>query len=118
MNLLNQVLVITFFLFTNCSTEEQEYSCFKGENRKVVGTFNNVDGLVLAPSINNCQTIYTLTGGPDLPERNLRLLAPCNLPTEYKQDSLKIIYSGYLFETFENEDLCAQSFEITEIKKK
>ena len=111
-------LLVSFF-FIKCSDDDAlSHTCFLDEDRKVIGTFNQVEGLVLAPDPDKCPTLYTMTGGPDLPGRNLNLLAPCGLPIGFEQDSLQIIYSGFLFETFELEDICAQKFEITSIALK
>lgn len=82
-------------------------------NRKVIAEFSNEEGTINAPE-EGCP-VYTIEGGPDHPERNLRLLAPCNLPENFEEDDLKIVFSGNLYETFETEDICAQAFELTEI---
>ena len=97
-------------------------TCFQDENRDVVEVFTDVLGFVIHPKINDCSffdenTLYLLGGFPKTPELYLELFA-CNLEDQFKtdRDSLQVTYSGYVFETFDNEDICARLFEITEIR--
>lgn len=113
----NLILPLYLLLISGCSNEDDsiQATCFQPENRQVVSVFEKAEGYVLAPDA-DCSNMYTLTGGPNSEERNVERLAPCNLQNEFKIDSLKIQYSGFLFETFENENICAQKFEITHIE--
>jgi len=113
-NILNNVILILSFFSCSNDDDSIQPSCFQAENRQIVSVFKNVDGFVIAPDI-NCPNIYTLIGGPNSEERKVERLEPCNLQNEFKVDSLKIKYSGFLYETFENENICAQKFEITQI---
>ena len=93
-------------------------ACFQDEGREVVEILTDIDAFVIKPSVNNCNGIrdnqnYTLSKG----ENDVRQLLPCSLNNDFKtdQDSLSVIYSGYLYESFGNEIICAQKFEITSI---
>ena len=101
-------------MFTNCTNDDNiKPTCFQDENRSVIETFNNARGKIIAPSEGGCP-IYTLeenSGTYTLP------FAPCNLPEDLKKDELQVVFSGYLFETFDVEDVCAFPFEITRIEK-
>ena len=93
-----------------------EPTCFQNENRDVVKTFMDVGGRVIGPDkegVDSCPSIFVLSK-PEDSELFLNL-APCNLPDSLKQDGLKVVYSGLLYETFETEDICARHFEITAI---
>ncbi len=113
-----KILIIFLFgitLITCTNTDDAiEFSCYKDENRKVIATFNDVKGTIIGPSINSCQTLFTIKD-----ESNEYTLAygPCNLDEKFKVDGLDVVFSGYLFETFELEDICALPFELTKIDK-
>lgn len=113
----NLLLHIWILLIFACSNDDNSIqpSCFQSENREIVAVFESANGYVLAPDA-NCSSIYTLIGGPNSEGRRVERLAPCNLENDFKIDSLRIEYDGFLYETFETENICAQKFEITKIK--
>ncbi|WP_180272313.1 hypothetical protein [Maribacter sp. 4U21] len=47
--------------------------------------------------------------------RPLGLFAPCNLSEEFQEEGIQVLYSGYVYESFATENICADFFEITEI---
>ena len=102
----------------SCSSDDDlNPQCYQDSNRQIIAVFTNVQGEVVGPDPTGCPTIYTLNGGPEVEGRSpVGLLSPCNFPQEMKQDGLEVVYSGYLFETFETEDICAQFFELTDIR--
>lgn len=105
-------------LFSACS---EEVALEKGLGECMVGygyqgtvaeEWNEKSGTIKAPD-EYCP-VYTIVDVPGLLEAED--LFPCNLPEEYKQDGLKIIFSGYLFEIPENVDICSYAFQLTKIK--
>lgn len=83
--------------------------------RKIVAQFIEADGIIISPV--ECP-IFAISGGPDHHDKKVNLLAPCNLPEMFKENNTEVIFSGYLYETFDTEDICAQIFELTSIKKR
>lgn len=112
------LLLFSGLLFFACEDDLSELeqanrdaACFQDEDRDVVEILTDVDGFAINPSVNNCNgsgfnEIYTLSKG----ENDVRQLFPCNLNEQFMTDidSLPIVYSGYLFEVFQTESICAQ----------
>lgn len=111
--------LILFFigmLLIGCTSSDNTInpSCYQDEDRKVVSALENVEGKIIGPNDQYCPTIFYLrvnSGESTLP------LAACNLTEGFKVDGLEVVLSGYLFETFDLEDLCAFPFELTNITK-
>ncbi|SKB89101.1 hypothetical protein SAMN05660903_03107 [Salegentibacter salinarum] len=74
------------------------------EERGIIAEYKNENSFILAPD-ENCP-IYRIDD----------FLWACNLPKEFQKDSLKVSFSGYLYESLENADVCAETFELTEIE--
>lgn len=103
-------------VIVGCSSDDDlDPQCYQDSEREIIAVFTNVRGEVVGPDSEGCP-IYALSGGPDVEGRGVPLLSPCKLPEEMKQDGLDVVFSGYLYETFETEDICAQLFEITHIR--
>ena len=111
---MSKFILILFFLTVSCSTnDEPKPGCFQDENRRIVGIIKEATGTVR----------YSLCGGNAFiiePDKKTEIspmgrLFACNLNEEFRVDNAKIIFSGYLYESFDYEDICANHFEITEI---
>ncbi|WP_318345213.1 hypothetical protein [Flagellimonas baculiformis] len=117
--------LLTFLIFS-CSGQSNEVpvkllmdieACeILEKTNDIVATFTDVEGKVISPDTFACPNLYTLSGGPEHKKREPEYLYACNLPEELKIDGLSVIFSGYLFETDELANVCAQSFKLTEIK--
>jgi len=81
--------------------------------RKTVDVFNNEEAVVVYLEE---LRIYVLSGGKMSPARQLRYLSPCNLPQDFEQNNLRIVFSGELKETYEWEDIAAQPIVLTKIQ--
>lgn len=110
------IIFLTPAILLSCSTNNVPINptCYQDENRKVIATFVNAKGKIIGLGDEACPTIFTLKE-----ESGTYVLsfAPCNLDEEFKKDELEVIFSGYLFETFEVENVCAFPFELTKIQK-
>jgi hypothetical protein len=95
-----------------CSDDDPEPSCFQEENRRIVETVSNVQGIVFLGCIDN----YILHPSIRLNNNLSGILSPCNLSKEFQQDGLRVIFSGHIYESFDTEDICADYFEVTEIQ--
>ncbi len=85
-------------------------SCYQDQNRKVVRVVKDATGIIIAAESGGCPDfVIKDTIGPSFG------LGPCNLPDGFKKDGLKIIYSGYIFDTSDL-DICADFFELTDIR--
>lgn len=120
----NTVTLALMFLFLVACQAEDSIKRIKGDlelcqnidsNRKIVAEFQEAEGTILAPG--DCP-VFTITGGPEHEERKVTLLAPCNLPADFQVENIQVVFSGYLYETFDTEDICAQIFELTSISRK
>ena len=103
------VLLVTI---NSCSNDDSLLNCFQEENRKIEARFTDLIGEI---DNDGCQSNYTIIGISTPPNIYLPL-APCNLSEEFKEDGLKVRFSGYMYETFETEDICAMPFEITKME--
>tara|TARA_R110002033_G_scaffold161303_2_gene197778 strand:- start:1082 stop:1450 length:369 start_codon:yes stop_codon:yes gene_type:complete len=112
----NLIALLITIILLSCNSNEESINptCYQDENRKVIATFINAKGKIIGPGDQTCPTIFTLedeSGKYTLP------FSPCNLAEEFKEDGLEVNFSGYLFETFEVEDICAFPFELTQISR-
>lgn len=109
----NLIVFLTITILLSCTSNDAPVNptCYQDENRKVVATFVNVKGKIIGPSDQTCPTIFTLK------DESGKLFSACNLNEAFKEDGLDVVFSGYLFETFELEDICAFPFELTKINK-
>lgn len=83
--------------------------------RRIVAEFKKAEGTIVVHDW--CPSLFILSGGPDHEERFAQYLWPCNLPEEFRQEDMQVEFSGYLYEVFETEDICAQIFELTSITR-
>ncbi|WP_445733203.1 hypothetical protein [Mariniflexile sp.] len=112
----NLIVFLTITILLSCTSNDESIkpTCYQDENRRVVATFVNVKGKIIGPSDQTCPTIFTLK---DESGKYTLAFAPCNLTEAFKEDGLDVIFSGYLFETFDVENVCAYPFELTEISE-
>ena len=105
----------------NSKSNDLHIECNFDKKRQIISTFSDVQGRVLfsedSESGFGCSGDFTLLGGPMVKGRNLHALLPCNLPQEFQRDGLSIEFSGYLYETFPTENICAQIFQLTQISQ-
>ena len=110
------LILLIGFLFIACSSSNDliEYSCYKDENRAIIATYTGAKGTIVGPSSQSCETLFTINEDSD----DFTLyFSPCNLDATFEEDGVEVIFSGYLFETFETEDVCAFPFELTKIER-
>lgn len=110
-------LVITFVFSTlSCSdSEEQTSNCYQEENREIIETVTNFSATILGPESQDCLTGFIIELDGELPNNILGILSPCNLDENFRTNGLKVQVSGFIYESFDTEDICADFFEITEI---
>ncbi len=113
------IVLITNLLIVACTNNNLEAQSFQGgncyqeQNRKIINTVTNVKGTV----INHSDPCGFLIKPDEALEKNrIGQLYPCTLAEKFKEDGKKVIFSGNIYETFELENICADYFEITEIK--
>lgn len=80
--------------------------------RGIIAEYKDEAGFIITPD-EDCP-VFRIDGDFKTQENYLDLWV-CNLPEEFQEENLEITFSGYLYKTFENEDVCAQIFELTEI---
>ncbi len=100
------------FLFFSCSDDGPTAGCFQDEGRRIVSTLNDINGIIIFKE--DCG--YLVDPDLQLDKNPTGVLLPCNLDTEYRIVQSRILFSGFIYESFENEDICADFFEITEIE--
>ncbi|GAL70965.1 hypothetical protein JCM19302_2920 [Jejuia pallidilutea] len=109
--------MLIFPVSFSCSDDDSaKPGCYQDENRKIINTVLNVKGTVLGP-VNTCGNIYRIKPDSAIDKQVTEFLDACNITDDFLQDGLSIEFSGYLYETFETEDVCANPFEITKIDK-
>lgn len=106
------LLTIVLIIIVSCSNDDSKSVCFPEENRDVVTTITNAKGTIEGVSCNK----FIIEPDNKVESRPLGLYDPCNLSSEFEMEGLRVIFSGYVYESFETEDICADFFEITEIR--
>ena len=87
--------------------KKQENSKCAFDNRKTVETVKNQVGTIKRLH----ETLYIIVS-----EDNRSRFAPCNLPDKFKQDGLKIRFSGEVKEIYPTERWAATLFKLTDYK--
>ncbi|TMU50423.1 hypothetical protein [Flagellimonas algicola] len=105
------LLVISIVLFFGCSDDGPVPRCYQKSGRRIVATVENVIGAIVMNEL--CG--FIIDPNEQLDRNPIGILSPCNLSDEFEINGLRIIFSGYIYESFETEDICADFFEITEI---
>ncbi|WKN45906.1 hypothetical protein [Tunicatimonas pelagia] len=108
-------LAVLFTAFSCSGDVEPTSSCFPEENRKIIETVSNITATILGPETQDCPRDFIIEPDSDLPNNVLGLLSPCNLEESFQTNGLSVQVSGFIYESFETEDICADFFEITEI---
>lgn len=112
----NLLLVLIVQLsFLSCSDDDPQAGCFQQESRNIVAKITNATGTIREPGT-ACPDEYIIEPDEKVEIRPLGLYDPCNLDSEFQVENARVVFSGYVYESFENEDICADFFEITEIK--
>ncbi len=104
--------LLCLFLFFSCSDDEPTPGCFQEEGRRIVSSVSNINGFI--DFREPCG--FLIDPEARLDENPTALLFPCNLENEFKSDGLRVKFSGFIYESFEFEDICADFFEITDIE--
>lgn len=105
-------LLLTVLVLFSCSDDEPTAGCFQDEGRRIVTIVNNINGTVIF----NGDCGYLIDPDERLDRNPTSVLFPCNLEIEFEIDGLKVNFSGFVYESFEFEDICADFFEITDIE--
>lgn len=103
-----------FFVLTvllGCSDDNPEAGCYQVDNRRIVETVNEISGIVFW----ECNG-YGIEPSVRLNDNPLGILSPCNLEEEFRQDGQRVVFSGHIYESFGFENICADFFEVTDIK--
>ena len=109
-------LSIVLGSFSGCYEDDPVPRCFQEDNRRIVATINNVNGTIQGPESQSCPNDYIIEPDEKVESSLLGLFFPCNLTDEFQVDGARVVFSGYIYESFELEDICADFFEITEIR--
>lgn len=100
---------------SSCSDDDPQPGCYQEEGRRIVATITNEEGTIRGPADAFCGESFTIEPDEKVDSRPLGLFVPCNLSEEFREDGTRVVFSGYVYESFETENICADFFEITEI---
>ncbi|WP_422350834.1 hypothetical protein [Flagellimonas sp.] len=110
------ILVLVFSLgsISGCSNDDNgpEPGCYQDDNRSIVNTVKNISGTIMEEE--SCG--FVIKPDEALDKNPLGTLRPCNLDGTFQVDGTKVIFSGYIYESFETEDICADFFELIDIE--
>lgn len=110
-------LGLVLFTLLACSDDGPIGECYQDEQRSIITTVTQINAIILGPESQDCPQGYILKPDKNLPNNILGTLSPCNLEKEFQIDSLAVVISGYLYESFDTEDICADFFEISAIQR-
>ncbi|ASO06271.1 hypothetical protein [Arenibacter algicola] len=111
------IILILFFLTVSCSNDDGPIpGCYQEEsrNRRIIHIIKEATGTMLGQQCGDGSFLLD----PDSENQSgpLGQFYPCNLLEEFQVDGVRVVFSGYLYESFDTEDICADLFEITEIR--
>ncbi|MEO0571481.1 MAG: hypothetical protein AAF039_07220 [Bacteroidota bacterium] len=105
------ILLLFPWIFLACSDDDVEPGCFQDEGRRIIATINDIRG-----TIDSCISINTIDPDVSIESSPINLFAPCNLSPEFQVEGSRVVFSGHIYESFDTEDICADFFEITDIR--
>ena len=108
-------LVLLFTTFSCSNDDGPTPGCFQEDNRRIIEIVTDFSATIRGPETHQCPRDYIIEPDERLPNNILRVLSPCNLEEDLQTDALRVRVSGFIYESFEDEDICADFFEITEI---
>ncbi len=108
-------LLITGLTISACSDDDPRSGCYQEEGRNIVATITEAEGTIREPGT-LCQDVFVIVPDEKDESRPLGSFEPCNLSSEFQVEGTRVVFSGYVYESFGNEDICADFFEITSIK--
>ena len=112
MNKLYSFVAIFVFVFSCDSVDWDEpeiESAFCLTDRETVAVVKDVTGILIKSGENYLIESHSST--------DMIIFAPCNLPAEYQQPNLSVIFSGKQKEVFANEKWAGAPLELIKIKK-
>ncbi len=117
MYILKKILLMTFFCsFSGCSDDEPQPGCYQEDNRKIIATIEDANGIIREPSESFCSNAFTIDPEKEEDFNPVGIFGACNLAEEFQIDGANVVFSGYVYESFETENICADFFEITEMR--
>ena len=112
------LLIFLFCLLSSCSDDDSENrTCFQDSERQRVSEVTDKKGTIVF--LEDACGPQFIIDPDDLLDGNLSglLETSCDLlPEEFRVEGTKVIFSGFIYETFETEDRCADPFELTDIR--
>ncbi len=107
------ILMVHLSLFLQgCSDDDPETVCFRDSGRNIVARVDNASGTMVLNEV--CG--FVIEPDERLEGNVIGILGTCNLAEEFEIDGARIVFSGYIFESFEDEDICFDFFEVTDIR--
>ncbi len=115
--ILNIIFLSALFgIFYGCSNNDPEPDCFLEHDLDIIATITNAEGTIRGPESGFCEGDYVIEPDDKVESGPLGLFFPCNLGDEFEVDGIRVEFSGYFYEAPANVDICADWFEIAEIK--
>src|SRR5690606_32628633 len=112
---ITKISMFVLILTISCSNDDgPKPSCYQDENRRVVRTIKEAEGTILGQQCSS--DAFLIEPDPGQKKGPIGQFYPCNLAEEFRLDRVRVVFSGYLYESFDTEDICADFFEITEIR--
>src|SRR5680860_379965 len=112
---MKEFVLIIFLLTVSCSTDDgPKPGCFQESNRGIVDEISEATGTILDSQCDG--KTFLIEPGKGEQRGPLGQFEPCNLTEAFQVNGAKVVFSGYVYESFDNEDICADFFEITEIR--
>lgn len=79
-----------------------------------MAVIENAKGIIREPGV-YCPAVYTIETANLSESQPLGALYACNLESEFQIADLDVVFSGYIYESYDTEDICAVFFQIREI---
>jgi hypothetical protein len=108
-------VLILFFMTVSCSNDDEPKPiCFQDENMYLAERIKNVTGTIRTQQCGGEVILIQLD--EKIKSYPLGLFQPCNLDTEFQIDGTRVVFSGYIHMYNFPVDICADFFEITDIR--
>ncbi|MEO0505800.1 MAG: hypothetical protein AAF090_06565 [Bacteroidota bacterium] len=110
-------IIVLVHIGYGCNNDDDfSPNCYQEDNRAVIERITRVTATILGPQNQDCSTDFVIEPNENINNNPLGLLSPCNLDNSFKVENLSVEVSGFIYESFATEDICADFFEITEIR--
>lgn len=110
-----KITMFALILTISCSNDDgPKPGCYQDEEMRLVERIKDVTGTIRTQQCGGQVIVIQLD--EKIKNYPLGIFQPCNLDAEFQVDGARVVFSGYIYMYTFPVDICADFFEITEIR--